>query len=293
MVLVFVAVAVFWTVAERSMGYSRCERFYRNTRSITAISPSKPTVVHIVTFGDGMYLEQAKDFARYLKKTFVGNDRKQFKIHRFDMSMISAEFKEKNKTILDCNIGFGYWLWKPYICNVVFDTMGQGDVLWYIDGGLTFKNDHVPATFLDHVDWCTESKSGGLGIEQDTPQGQFCKRDVFAHLNMDYDSQAPLMQYAGGFFYVQRREGTMFFFKEWLECAVTPGMIDNSPSRISSQNALDVQVKHRHDQAIFSLLAHKYSFDVIPASNENEWPFYRKRPTGHGLRSLLGKFFKR
>lgn len=261
-------ILIFLFLMKSSSEY-RCERFFRDTRKDRLTTVGQ---IHIVTFGDGAFLEQAKEFAQSLSKKFAN-----YKVHRYDMSMIDDEFKEKNKDILSNHRGFGYWLWKPYICKQVYDSMKDGDILWYIDGGLILKDN---IDFENIVKWCSQCSSGGLACEQNTPQGKFCKKDVFLQLNMDYEKYAPLMQYASGFFMLQRRETNHSFLQEWLDTACIPGMLDDSPAKYPEDSQWS-PVKHRHDQAIFSLLAHKYEFDVIPAASEGEWPFYRKRPSGY------------
>lgn len=264
-----ILVLFVFLISFKQSDYNRCERFFRDTRRDTT---TKVGQVHIATFGDGAFLEQTKVFSQNLTKKFPN-----YIVHRYDMSMIDEEFKEKNKNILSHHRGLGYWLWKPYICKKIYESMNDGDILWYIDGGLILKDN---IDFENIVKWCSQSSSGGLACEQDTPQGKFCKKDVFIQLNMEYEKYAPLMQYASGFFMIQRRETNSLFLQEWLDTACIPGMLDDSVSKHPEDNKW-TPVVHRHDQAIFSLLAHKYGFDVVPATNESEWPFYRKRPSGY------------
>lgn len=263
----------------RTSDYIRCERFFRDTRNDNL---TKVGQVHIATFGDGIYLEQAKKFAETLTKKFPN-----YIVHRYDMSMIDEDFKEKNKDILSNRRGFGYWLWKPYICKQVYDSMNNGDILWYIDGGLVLKDN---IDFENIVKWCSQCSSGGLACEQNTPQGNFCKKDVFLQLKMDYEKYAPLMQYASGFFMLQHRETNHSFLQEWLNTACIPGMLDDSPAKYPEDSKWS-PISHRHDQSIFSLLAHKYEFDVIPAANEGEWPFYRKRPLEYVWQKIWSSLF--
>lgn len=262
----------------KSSDYERCERFYRDTRNLSSDKYGK---VHIATFGDGAFLNQAKEFASFLQKKFP-----DYIVHRYDMSMVDEEFKNQNKSILSHSRGFGYWLWKPYICKQVFDSMNYGDILWYIDGGMVLKDN---VDFENIVKWCSQTQTGGLGFEQDTPQGKFCKKDVFVQLNMDYLKYSPLMQYAAGSFMIQKRHTNETFIQEWLDTACIPGMLDDSPAKYPSDKIWE-PVIHRHDQSIFSLLAHKYEFDVFPATNESEWPFYRRRPPGYRWQKFMSLF---
>ena len=39
----------------------------------------------------------------------------EFNIIIFEKNDIDNDFINKNKSILNCNRGGGYWLWKPYI----------------------------------------------------------------------------------------------------------------------------------------------------------------------------------
>jgi hypothetical protein len=280
LILAIITTLVF-LISLKSSKYVKCERFYRDTRGDSSSSYSSDCrKVHIATFGDGAFLNKAKEFALFLEKKFPN-----FHVHRYDMGMVDDDFKQKNKDILSNSKGFGYWLWKPYICKQIFDSMNYGDILWYIDGGLILKDD---VDFENIIKWCSQSKSGGLVPEQDTPQGKFCRKEVFVQLDMDYSIYSPLMQCASGFFLIQKRHTNEKIIQEWLNTACIPGMIDDSPSKYSTEWN---PITHRHDQAIFSLLAHKYGFDVLPAANEGEWPFYRRRPPGYKWQKFWQSLF--
>ena len=50
--------------------------------------------------------------------------------------LLNGEYWEKHgKFTLNNHRGFGYWLWKPYIINKLFEKLKDGDILIYADSG--------------------------------------------------------------------------------------------------------------------------------------------------------------
>lgn len=226
--------------------------------------------VHFVTFGDGIYKDQAIGFAKSLDKLPFAKH-----VHCFSSSDIDSDFYGQNIDILQQPRGFGYWLWKPYFCSRVWDHMEFGDVLVYLDGGLSLIGNLEP-----YINRAVQSRSGGLAFEQWTKQEDFTKPDVFQAMELPVEQYGKKMQFWAAIIIVQKREENKMFFNEWLHYATIPGLIDDSPSK----SFPDKKVKHRHDQSIYSLLAWKYNFDVDPAKAIWESflrPVSRKRPRGY------------
>lgn len=226
--------------------------------------------VHFLTFGDGIYKEQAKGFADRLGRLPYVTE-----THFFTGSDIDESFFKNNENILTQKRGFGYWLWKPYFCKRVWDRLNYGDVLVYLDGGLVLTSDLQP--FIARA---IRSKSGGLAFEQWIRQEDYTKPEVFDVMELPVEIYGRRLQFWAAVFIVQKRESNQSFFEEWLRFCSIPGMIDDSPSKKPSVKPF----KHRHDQSIFSLLAWKYAFDVDPAKAFWESfgrPVMRVRPKGY------------
>lgn len=226
--------------------------------------------VYFVTFGDGIYQEPALRFSQELQTLSYSTE-----VHCFTYSDIDPKFYEANKDILQQKRGSGYWLWKPYFCKGVWDKLSYGDVLVYLDGGLTLVDDLQP-----YIQRAVESESGGLAFEQWGRQDDFTKPEVFEAMGLPIETYGKRLQFWAAIMIVQKRKENENFFAEWLYYCTIPGLIDDSPSKIKGCR----DFKHRHDQSIYSLLAWKYSFDVDLAKSVWESfgrPVKRKRPKGY------------
>lgn len=98
-------------------------------------------------------------------------------------------------------------------------------------------------------------------------------------MNLPVEQYGRKMQFWTAIIIVQKRVENESFFDEWFQYGTKTGLIDVSPSKILPSKT----VKYRHDQAIYSLLAWKYHFDVDPAKTiwESLRPVSRKRPRGY------------
>jgi len=237
----------------------------------TVVEPEVPIGrTEFITFGDGLYKEQSRNFARVLSELPYCS-----KVHSFSGEDIDEDFRLAHDDILKQPRGFGYWLWKPYFCKRVWDTLSVGDVLVYLDGGLVMTGDLSP-----YIQRAVRSKSGGLAFEQWIHQRDFCKPETFIAMDMSVARYGRLLQFWAAIIIVQKRETNLSFFDEWLSYCTIPGLIDDTPSKIKTT----YKYKHRHDQSIYSLMAWRYEFDIDVAGAYLESvgrPVSRSRPKGY------------
>jgi hypothetical protein len=260
--LVFVGLIIWAVFFKRPV-----ESMKRETLTEQEIPRGK---IEILTFGDGLYREQSQRFAERLRSLSFCS-----RVHSFTGDDMDDDFRSLHNDILKQPRGFGYWLWKPYFCKRVWDNLCIGDVLVYLDGGLTLKGDLMP-----YIDRAIRSKSGGVAFEQWIRQENYCKPETFTCMNMPVETYGKLLQFWAAIIIVQKRSSNLSFFKEWLEYCTIPGLIDDSPSNIQTKT----KYKHRHDQSIYSLMAWKYEFDIDLASAYMETygrPVSRNRPRGY------------
>lgn len=166
---------------------------------------------------------------------------------------MSFEFRDFNKDILSAERGAGYWLWKPYFIYKAMQLMTDGEVLIYSDAGQEFVGPIQPvidamngdimlfSNGWPHVEWCKWDC-----IETIIP-GCYTQRDMAAVNHKQI--QASLQ-----FYRVSKQSKD--FVKEWLMYCQIPRLIDDSPSKSPNYPTF---ADHRHDQAILSCVAHKYS----------------------------------
>jgi hypothetical protein len=88
---------------------------------------------YFLVYNDYTHVNYLKNLIRSVEK--YGSE---FKIVIFNKSQIDNEFVERNKSILECQRGGGYWLWKPYIINEFLKNINDNDIVFYLDSKYLF-----------------------------------------------------------------------------------------------------------------------------------------------------------
>ena len=122
----------------------------------------------------------------YLNKllTSVRKFGKNCKIIKINKNDISMDFVNKNKNILSCQRGGGYWLWKPYIIHKTLTQINDNDIVFYIDSSYYFIEDNIENIFLDYM------KNNNILVWKNKPNEKvwymknWCKMDVILKYNM-------------------------------------------------------------------------------------------------------------
>jgi hypothetical protein len=164
---------------------------------------------------------------------------------------INREFYNENKHILECEIGGGYWLWKPYLICKTLDQMEYGDYLFYSDSGAFFlKNVDI---LIDELD---TSNQDIMGFEGMCIEYQFTKQELFENMDCNNEEMKNSNKINASFFLVKKTEFSVIFFEEVLNYSTNE--INITDDIVDSKQPKDF-LKHTHDESIFSLLYKKYS----------------------------------
>ena len=62
------------------------------------------------------------------------------KVIEYSEKDLPDSFFKDNPKITSYKRGFGLWLWKPYLILKAMDNLNDGDILFYVDSGITFIN---------------------------------------------------------------------------------------------------------------------------------------------------------
>ncbi len=155
--------------------------------------------------------------------------------------------------------GYGFWIWKPFIIQRCLRAMRDDDILVYSDAGaIVIPEDGVRARleqqFQDIQQWPV-----GLGgaFAEGYVSPIHCKADVFAALGVQGEQDRAVPQYEAGRIICRKHPAAMRIIDLWarLAWARRYHLFDNSPSRLPNHVGFR---EHRHDQAIFSILMHRY-----------------------------------
>lgn len=194
----------------------------------------------------------------------VKNTTYAYEIGKVDMVIpytpddIDRDFYQKNKKILHKTRGAGYWLWKFYIIQktLLRDDIKNGDVIVYADSGTKILQDLSPVFAMPD------------SYDQDVilfDIGEQCnrriKRDAFILMGCDTPSayQAPM---ASGTVSIWRKSAyAMRFIDTCLRYATVYDIIGDGKSKLGDERPTFEM--HRHDQAIFSLVAFMEHLSLI------------------------------
>lgn len=150
--------------------------------------------------------------------------------------------------------GFGYWAWKPYLIYKIFQTLDDGDILFYTDAG-TYWNMHGQKRFYEYLEMLNHETSGILAFQQPFLEKDWTKGDVFYKLDALDDGIVMSLQLWGGTFALKKCSNSESFVSEWYNlCRKNFSLFTDEESNYP--NYIGFQ-EHRHDQSLFSVLVKK------------------------------------
>jgi len=193
---------------------------------------------------------------------------------------ISEEFKSSNSNIFYSQRGAGYWIWKPYIILDMLNNIEYDDYLIYMDSGARLVKD--PTKYLEIID-----SKGILAFSMVQKTSKWTKGDCFFEINgknkSDYKDSNQLQ---GTYIFFRKCDYSIQFVKKWLNLCTKENLITDFPN--INMNNFDDFIDHRHDQAIFSLLAYNENIMNVPQIDqycvEHGLNIDRKIVDRHGIR---------
>lgn len=189
------------------------------------------------------------------------------KVFEFCEEDLSPEFVEKNKKILSCKRGGGYWIWKPYVVKKVLDNLQEGDYLFYCDSGaFTIGDLHELTTFMKKQQ--TDILLFSLGcIER-----YWTKRDIFIELGCDTAEYTDSLQRCATYFMIKKTQKTEEFVEEWFSYAQRYELISDENNVIYHQPNYEGFQDNRHDQSLLSVLSKKYGYPSFQDISQYRYP---------------------
>jgi Cft2 family RNA processing exonuclease len=163
-----------------------------------------------------------------------------------------AEFVDRNKDTWygqQRGGGFGFWLWKPYICEFTTRNASEGTYVVYADAGVEFLGSVQP--IIEYMEK-TEQEIFLFGNQH--THAMWCKKKVL-------ESMLPNWHQIPGFESEEQVQASVIIFKvskftrlfmrQWLAWSEIPGFIDDSDNVGLTEHFRD----GRNDQAILTNLA--------------------------------------
>jgi hypothetical protein len=211
-------------------------------------------MLHFLVYSDNTHKDNLNKLLESVKK--YGEE---FNIIIFEKNDIDQEFIEKNKSILNCRRGGGYWLWKPYIINETLKKIKEEDIIFYIDSKYYFIED-FENLYADYM------KNNDILVWKNKPNEpiwymkNWCKMHVIQKYNMYHKVFNENAEDCwGGALILKKNENTIRFIQEWLDMCCIYEDITDSTSKIQNHHLFR---EHRHDQSLLSILLHKYNIKM-------------------------------
>jgi len=211
----------------------------------------------LISFGDGEVYEANQNFL-----TSVTVNKGFDAVVNYKKKHIDHIFYEQNKKILDQKRGSGYWLWKPYFILKTLNKMEEGDFLFYMDSGVVFLG--VSETYIKKMNL---AKNDILLFDSGCTNKCYVKRDVFDIMNMNEKYRDELHIDAGLGIIIRNTKESRKFVEEWLHYCKDERLLTDLKSK--NEEYSDFK-DHRHDQAILSMMYHKYSTQILLISDDSD-----------------------
>lgn len=174
-----------------------------------------------------------------------------------DLWITQQEFYRQNKWLWEHphKRGFGWYAWKPFIIIDALSRMHDGDIVLFTDA------DTYPVKDLSVLfDTCT--KEGAMFFEvTDASNLAYCKRDCYIVMGQDQEKYHTAQAAVARFMLFKKGDWrSNQLLMEWLSYSVNP--LANTFDKSVLGKELDGFVEHRCEQAILTLLAHKYGYKL-------------------------------
>lgn len=199
--------------------------------------------------------------------------------------------------------GYGFWSWKPYIIQRHLATLPAGEILLYLDAGYSLNIEGL-TRFRAYVERAGSHPSGWFVFETGHAIGPYTKRSLLRAHGADLQATRELPMLQAGCHFIVARSDNIALAKQWFEAMQERALIDDSPAA----DEMPGFIAHRHDQSVFSLLAHQRGIDH--EKDETDWspdwsahfdyPLHARRwkhcvswPTSWLRRPWLGRLLRR
>lgn len=162
--------------------------------------------------------------------------------------------------------GFGLWTWKPAVIAATLADVPVGDLVVYCDAGCSLNAEGRPR-LDDYLALAAGHPTGVLAFALDGTVGQWCKRAALAACDCDRPAARRLPMISATCLVLRSGVAARELVAAWWERMADLRLVDDSPSPGGEHPEFRA---HRHDQSLFTLLAHPAAVLSIP--DETWWP---------------------
>lgn len=210
---------------------------------------------HLVSFANDKFKEKQKFLHRIHQENFWH--------HSYTREMLeTTEFYKENQSILDEEVGAGWWVWKPYIILDTLKNANDGDLIVYSDCGDMFSPGLQPYAegMISEDDICLLLFGGNKNKT-------YTKRDCFILMDCDEEDYWESNQLEAGFMIWKVCDESKRVVEEWLNYCLDPRIIKNDASVLGEEF---VEFKeHRNDQSVLTNIAVREGLTVAGVDYRN------------------------
>lgn len=222
--------------------------------------------IYLVTFAQGEVFENSQ---KNLDKTLeIAN----IDIHiKWGYDKIKeTSFYQNNKKLLDIELGYGYWSWKPYIILEQLTKINEDDMLIYMDAS-RYETDGFKNSCLGVIDFMKKNNIDLLpGFETNYKNYQMIKNSCLDFFNLNNEEFKNINNIFTSPMFLKKTDFNINFLNEWMvNCLIE--------ENVSYQDLSNIGGKvHIYDQAVLNCLLYKYNIKYFRSDtfDENEFRKY-------------------
>ena len=160
------------------------------------------------------------------------------------------------------NVGYGYWIWKPYFILEELNKLNDDDILVYLDSHCI--DDNLKDKFYNIIDYLQKqpiiiAKAGFNDYMYATTK---LKNHVEEFLNYNFTTkQLEETQYEAGIIFIRNCDTSKNFIKQWLYIMMSNIDCITNIYNDDSENH-ETFKSNRHDQSVISLLYKYYKYET-------------------------------
>ena len=172
--------------------------------------------------------------------------------------------------------GFGLWTWKPYVVRRSLESLPVGDLLLYCDVGCSLNPEGL-GRLEEYLALAADDPAGVLAFSLDGTVGEWAKRAALEDCGVDTPAMRQREMITATCFVLRAGPAMLDLVREWERRMADVRIVDDSPSAGGEHPEFRA---HRHDQSIFTLVAHARGVQRIPDETywENAWDESRRFP---------------
>lgn len=172
--------------------------------------------------------------------------------------------------------GYGLFTWKPHVLAARLAELPAGDLLVYADAGCSL-NPEGAARLDEYLALAAGHPTGVLAFALAGRVGEWTKRAALAAAGADDEATRRLPMVLAGILVLRSDSSVAELLAEWARRMADVRLVDDSPSPGGEHSGFRA---HRHDQSIFTLLAHGRGLQSIPDETwwDGQWDARRQFP---------------